>query len=148
MMPTRRNRGAVLDPRHDHDRTQARDVRATSRPSRTDLGALTSRAFGSPGQAPRARGNQVLIGNAVASRPLNPTHDAAAAQPASGADPVAIATGLGRGSSSCGAASPRRSLPEAIRVRAYRIAVLVFAAGFIGVLSVITLIDEGGQLFE
>jgi hypothetical protein len=42
----------------------------------------------------------------------------------------------------------RRSLPEAIRVRGYRIAVLVFSAGFFGVLSVITLIDEGGQLFE
>ncbi len=42
----------------------------------------------------------------------------------------------------------RRSLPEAIRVRGYRIAVLVFSAGFFGVLSVITLIDDGGQLFE
>lgn len=42
----------------------------------------------------------------------------------------------------------RRSLPEAIRVRGYRIGVLVFSAAFFGVLSVITLIDEGGQLFE
>jgi hypothetical protein len=42
----------------------------------------------------------------------------------------------------------RRSLPEPIRVRGYRIGVLIFSAGFFGVLSVITLIQEGGQLFE
>ncbi|WP_245971967.1 hypothetical protein [Solirubrobacter pauli] len=42
----------------------------------------------------------------------------------------------------------RRSLPEPIRVRGYRIGVLVFSAAFFGVLSIITLIDEGGQLFE
>ncbi|MBE2317657.1 Nramp family divalent metal transporter [Solirubrobacter sp. CPCC 204708] len=42
----------------------------------------------------------------------------------------------------------RRSLPEAIRVRGARVVVLLFSAGFFGVLSVITLIEEGRQLFE
>lgn len=42
----------------------------------------------------------------------------------------------------------RRSLPEAIRLRGVRVAVLIFSAGFFGVLSVITLIEEGGQLLE
>jgi hypothetical protein len=42
----------------------------------------------------------------------------------------------------------RRSLPEPIRVRSYRVAALVFAACFFGVLSVITLIEQGKQLFE
>ncbi|HWT23631.1 MAG TPA: Nramp family divalent metal transporter [Solirubrobacteraceae bacterium] len=42
----------------------------------------------------------------------------------------------------------RRSLPEPIRVRSYRVAALVFAAGFFGVLSVITIVEQGGQLFE
>jgi hypothetical protein len=42
----------------------------------------------------------------------------------------------------------RRSLPAAIRPRGYRVAVLLFSAAFFGVLSVITLIEEGGQLFE
>jgi hypothetical protein len=42
----------------------------------------------------------------------------------------------------------RRSLPEAIRVRSYRIGALVFAACFFGVLSAITIVEQGGQLFE
>jgi Mn2+/Fe2+ NRAMP family transporter len=42
----------------------------------------------------------------------------------------------------------RRSLPEPIRVRSYRVAALVFAACFFGVLSVITVIEQGKQLFE
>jgi hypothetical protein len=42
----------------------------------------------------------------------------------------------------------RRSLPEPIRVRSYRIAALVFGACFFGVLSVITIIEQGRQLFE
>jgi hypothetical protein len=41
----------------------------------------------------------------------------------------------------------RRSLPEAIRVRSYRVAALVFAACFFGVLSGITIIEQGKQLF-
>jgi hypothetical protein len=42
----------------------------------------------------------------------------------------------------------RRSLPQAIRVRSYRVAALVFSACFFGVLSVITIIEQGTQLFE
>jgi hypothetical protein len=42
----------------------------------------------------------------------------------------------------------RRSLPEPIRVRSYRVAALVFSACFFGVLSVITVIEQGKQLFE
>jgi hypothetical protein len=42
----------------------------------------------------------------------------------------------------------RRALPEPIRVKGYRIGVLLFSAGFFGVLSIITLIEQGGQLFE
>ena len=42
----------------------------------------------------------------------------------------------------------RRSLPQAIRVRSYRVAALVFSACFFGVLSVITIIEQGRQLFE
>jgi hypothetical protein len=41
----------------------------------------------------------------------------------------------------------RRSLPEPIRVRSYRVAALVFSACFFGVLSVITVIEQGKQLF-
>jgi hypothetical protein len=42
----------------------------------------------------------------------------------------------------------RRSLPEPLRVRSYRVAALVFSACFFGVLSVITVIEQGKQLFE
>ena len=42
----------------------------------------------------------------------------------------------------------RRSLPPALQVRSYRIAALLFATGFFGVLSVITIIEQVGQLFE
>jgi hypothetical protein len=42
----------------------------------------------------------------------------------------------------------RRSLPEPIRVRSYRAGALVFGACFFGVLSVITVIEQGKQLFE
>jgi Mn2+/Fe2+ NRAMP family transporter len=41
----------------------------------------------------------------------------------------------------------RRSLPAPIRVRSYRVGALVFAAAFFGVLSVITAIEQGKQLF-
>ena len=42
----------------------------------------------------------------------------------------------------------RRSLPEPIRVRSYRVAALVFGACFFGVLSAITVVEQGKQLFE
>ena len=42
----------------------------------------------------------------------------------------------------------RRSLPPALQVRSYRIVALLFATGFFGVLSVITIIEQVGQLFE
>jgi hypothetical protein len=42
----------------------------------------------------------------------------------------------------------RRSLPEPLRVRSYRIVALLFATGFFGVLSVITIIEQVGMLFE
>jgi hypothetical protein len=42
----------------------------------------------------------------------------------------------------------RRSLPEPLRVRSYRIVALLFATGFFGVLSVITIIEQVGKLFE
>jgi len=41
----------------------------------------------------------------------------------------------------------RRSLPAEIRVRSFRVAALVFATGFFGVLSAITLVEQGGKLF-
>jgi len=42
----------------------------------------------------------------------------------------------------------RRSLPEAIRVSGYRVAALIFATGFFGVLSVIVLLEQIPTLFE
>jgi hypothetical protein len=42
----------------------------------------------------------------------------------------------------------RRSLPPALQVRSYRIVALLFATGFFGVLSVITIIEQVGKLFE
>ena len=42
----------------------------------------------------------------------------------------------------------RKSLPEPLQVRSYRIGALVFAACFFGVLSAITVIEQGGKLFE
>jgi hypothetical protein len=40
----------------------------------------------------------------------------------------------------------RRYLPDAIRIRSYRVGALVFAAAFFGVLSAITIVDQVGQL--
>ena len=40
----------------------------------------------------------------------------------------------------------RRFLPEPIRVRSYRVGVLVFAAAFFGVLSAITIVEQVGEL--
>jgi hypothetical protein len=40
----------------------------------------------------------------------------------------------------------RRFLPEPIRVRSYRVGVLVFAAAFFGVLSAITIVQQVGEL--
>jgi len=42
----------------------------------------------------------------------------------------------------------RRSLPTAIRVSSYRVAALIFATGFFGVLSVIVLAEEIPKLVE
>jgi hypothetical protein len=40
----------------------------------------------------------------------------------------------------------RRYLPDAIRIRSYRVGALVFAAAFFGVLSAITIVDQVGDL--
>jgi hypothetical protein len=42
--------------------------------------------------------------------------------------------------------SNRRYLPDPVRVRSYRVGVLVFAAAFFGVLSAITIVTQVGQL--
>lgn len=40
----------------------------------------------------------------------------------------------------------RRSLPEPIRVRSYRVVALLFATAFFGVLSAITIVKQIGEL--
>jgi predicted lysophospholipase L1 biosynthesis ABC-type transport system permease subunit len=42
----------------------------------------------------------------------------------------------------------RRSLPPPLQVRSYRVGALLFATGFFGVLSVITIIEQVGLLLE
>ena len=41
----------------------------------------------------------------------------------------------------------RRFLPEPLKIRGYRLVALVWAVGLFGVLSVVVIIDQGGELF-